>query len=61
MSCSADKVDCRHPVEASMRNKIDKKAEGVSATDPGQPSFGTLLDYWIDTWQRSILLFDVLR
>jgi hypothetical protein len=35
----------RFLVKISMRNKIDKKAEGVFAGVPWPPSFGPLVDY----------------
>jgi pimeloyl-ACP methyl ester carboxylesterase len=40
--------------------KVADKAENPSLLRP-TPGANDLLDYWVDAWQRSILLWDVLR
>src|SRR5487761_268756 len=44
-----------------MRNKIDAPPESGPAGVPQWPWFGPLQEYWVDAWQRSILLLDTLR
>jgi pimeloyl-ACP methyl ester carboxylesterase len=44
-----------------MRNKIDAPAESGPDGVPQWPWFDPLREYWVDAWQRSILLLDTLR
>src|SRR6516165_12535613 len=44
----------------SPESKMTQKAANSSSHWP-MPGANDLLDYWVDAWQRSILLLDVLR
>src|SRR6266403_1239495 len=42
------------------QSKVPEKAVNPSSPWPS-PGANDLLDYWVDAWQRSILLIDVMR
>jgi hypothetical protein len=41
-------------------SQVAEKVTNLSSSWP-MPGTNDLLDYWVDAWQRSILLLDVLR
>ena len=41
-------------------SQVAEKAANLPSPWP-MPGANDLLDYWVDAWQRSILLLDVLR
>jgi hypothetical protein len=44
-----------------MKGSSQSKAEKAAIPSSPLPGANDLLDYWVDAWQRSILLLDVLR
>src|SRR5215471_1630193 len=53
MSCEAD-------MKGSAGSQLAEKPANLPSLWP-MPGANDLLDYWVDAWQRSILLLDVLR
>src|SRR5438477_4148565 len=47
-------------MKAHSESNVPEKATNPSSPLP-VPGANDLLDYWVDAWQRSILLLDVLR
>src|SRR3954452_25153441 len=50
-------------MEAAMSGNVEEIVKSQSPSLPFQPiaSVNDAIDYWLDAWQRSILLLDVLR
>src|SRR3982750_4878785 len=50
-------------MESAMSGKVEESAPSQSLGSPFQliPSMNSAFEYWVDAWQRSILLLDVLR
>src|SRR3954447_25226091 len=50
-------------MESAMSGKVEESAPSQSLGPPFQliPGMNSAFEYWVDAWQRGVLLLDVLR